>query len=162
MPETTPLAPATAALLAQASTATLTSQLLRRGITNTFMAGLGPMHPGQRMVGTARTLRYVPMRGGAEGLNNIMTGSVNMIIDGYAALEGTMKGVDRALYAELACRTTHSIYASGGVGSSDDLALLQDLGIHAAIIGMALYTGALDASAIAKIYGASSATKGRT
>ncbi len=36
--------------------------------------------------------RYVPFRGGAEGLNNIMSGSVNMIIDGYAALEGTIKG----------------------------------------------------------------------
>jgi tripartite-type tricarboxylate transporter receptor subunit TctC len=37
-------------------------------------------------------IRYVPFRGGAEGLNNIMTGAVNMIIDGYAALEGTIKG----------------------------------------------------------------------
>jgi len=36
--------------------------------------------------------RYVPFRGGAEGLNNIMSGSVNMIIDGWAALEGTIKG----------------------------------------------------------------------
>lgn len=37
-------------------------------------------------------VRYVPMRGGAEGLNNILSGAVNMIIDGYAALEGTIKG----------------------------------------------------------------------
>ena len=37
-------------------------------------------------------VRYVPFRGGAEGLNNILSGSVNMIIDGYAALEGTIKG----------------------------------------------------------------------
>lgn len=36
--------------------------------------------------------RYVPFRGGAEGLNNIMSGSVNMIIDGWAALEGTVRG----------------------------------------------------------------------
>ena len=36
-------------------------------------------------------LRYVPMRGGAEGLNNLMNGSINMLIDGYAALEGTIK-----------------------------------------------------------------------
>ena len=36
-------------------------------------------------------VRYVPFRGGAEGLNNLMTGAVNMIIDGYAALEGTIK-----------------------------------------------------------------------
>jgi tripartite-type tricarboxylate transporter receptor subunit TctC len=37
-------------------------------------------------------VRYVPMRGGAEGLNNLMNCAVNMIIDGYAALEGTIKG----------------------------------------------------------------------
>lgn len=41
---------------------------------------------------SAAPFRYVPFRGGAEGLNNIMSGSVNMIIDGYAALEGTIKG----------------------------------------------------------------------
>ncbi len=35
--------------------------------------------------------RYVPFRGGAEGLNNFMSGAVNMIIDGYAALEGTIQ-----------------------------------------------------------------------
>ena len=38
--------------------------------------------------------RYVPFRGGAEGLNNLMAGAVNMIIDGYAALEGTIKSGD--------------------------------------------------------------------
>ena len=36
--------------------------------------------------------RYVPFRGGAEGLNAVLTGSINMIVDGYAALEGTIKG----------------------------------------------------------------------
>ena len=35
--------------------------------------------------------RYVPFRGGAEGLNSILSGAVNMIIDGYAALEGTIQ-----------------------------------------------------------------------
>lgn len=38
--------------------------------------------------------RYVPFRGGAEGLNNFMSGAVNMIIDGYAALDGTIQSGD--------------------------------------------------------------------
>lgn len=38
--------------------------------------------------------RYVPFRGGAEGLNNFMSGAVNMVIDGYAALEGTIQSGD--------------------------------------------------------------------
>lgn len=49
-------------LLAGCSTATLTAQLQRRGIRNTFLSGLRPVREGQRMIGVAHTLRYVPMR----------------------------------------------------------------------------------------------------
>jgi 5-oxopent-3-ene-1,2,5-tricarboxylate decarboxylase/2-hydroxyhepta-2,4-diene-1,7-dioate isomerase len=44
------------------STATLTTQLQRRGIRNAFMAGLRPTRPDLRMVGFAHTVRYVPVR----------------------------------------------------------------------------------------------------
>lgn len=44
------------------STATLTTQLLKRGFRNTFIAGLTPLRPDLRMVGRAFTLRYVPVR----------------------------------------------------------------------------------------------------
>ena len=44
------------------STATLTTQLLKRGFRNTFIAGLTPLRPDLRMVGRAFTLRYVPIR----------------------------------------------------------------------------------------------------
>ncbi len=49
-------------LLHKVSTATLTSQLLKRGFRNTFMAGLTPLQPRLRLVGYAFTLRYVPAR----------------------------------------------------------------------------------------------------
>jgi regulator of RNase E activity RraA len=48
--------------LRRASTATLTTQLLKRGFRNTFLAGLTPSRPDLRLVGYAYTLRYVPMR----------------------------------------------------------------------------------------------------
>ena len=44
------------------STATLASQLQRRGIRNIFLSGLRPTQPGRRLLGYAFTLRYVPMR----------------------------------------------------------------------------------------------------
>lgn len=44
------------------STATLAGQLQSRGIRNAFLCGLGPIKPGQRMLGRAHTLRYIPMR----------------------------------------------------------------------------------------------------
>jgi regulator of RNase E activity RraA len=49
-------------LLRQVSTATLTTQLLRRGLGNTFIRGLTAFSPDQRMVGEAFTLRYAPTR----------------------------------------------------------------------------------------------------
>jgi regulator of RNase E activity RraA len=44
------------------STATLTSQLQKRGFRNTFLRGLTPLRPDLRLVGYAFTLRYVPAR----------------------------------------------------------------------------------------------------
>ena len=56
------LSPAAEEALRRVSTATLTSQLLKRGLRNTFLAGLIPVRPELRMVGYAFTLRYIPMR----------------------------------------------------------------------------------------------------
>jgi 2-keto-4-pentenoate hydratase/2-oxohepta-3-ene-1,7-dioic acid hydratase in catechol pathway/regulator of RNase E activity RraA len=50
------------AMLREVSTATLTVQLNRRGIQSTFLTGLSPTRPDLRMVGYARTLRYVAIR----------------------------------------------------------------------------------------------------
>jgi regulator of RNase E activity RraA len=50
------------ATLRQVSTATLTTQLQRRGIRQPFLTGLRPTRPDLRMVGFAHTLRYVPVR----------------------------------------------------------------------------------------------------
>jgi 5-oxopent-3-ene-1,2,5-tricarboxylate decarboxylase/2-hydroxyhepta-2,4-diene-1,7-dioate isomerase len=49
-------------LLRAVATATLTAQLQQRGLRNTFLSGLRPLLPGQRLVGRARTLRYVALR----------------------------------------------------------------------------------------------------
>lgn len=50
------------AKLRTVSTATLTSQLGKRGFHNTFLTGLYPLRPDLRMVGYAFTMRYVPTR----------------------------------------------------------------------------------------------------
>lgn len=48
--------------LESVSTATLAGVLHRRGIRSSFLSGIRPVRPGRRMVGIARTLRYLPMR----------------------------------------------------------------------------------------------------
>ena len=56
------------------ATATLTHQLQMRGIRSTFLSGLKPLHPDKRMVGRARTLRYVALR---EDVQREYAGGVN-------------------------------------------------------------------------------------
>lgn len=59
---TGPLSAATLDRLRQASTATLASQLFKRGFRNVFLHGLRPLCPALHMVGIATTLRFVPAR----------------------------------------------------------------------------------------------------
>ena len=49
-------------LARRVSTATLTSQLQKRGFGNTFMYGVHPLRPDLRLAGQAFTLRYIPGR----------------------------------------------------------------------------------------------------
>ena len=67
--------------------------------------------------------------------------------------EGALGGTDGALFEELAAATRAPIFASGGVTSLEDLARLRAAGTAGAVIGMALYTGALDGRAVAQEYG---------
>lgn len=50
------------AALKSVSTATLSAQLRKRGIDHHFIEGVRPTRPDLRMVGVARTLRYLPLR----------------------------------------------------------------------------------------------------
>ena len=58
----TVLTPKLVEALKTISTATLAHQLQTRGIRSTFLSGLRVLHPEHRMVGRARTLRYVALR----------------------------------------------------------------------------------------------------
>lgn len=69
--------------------------------------------------------------------------------------EGQMQGVDRRLIEDVVEVATVPVLASGGVGSVQDLRVLADCGAAGAVVGMALYTGALDARAVAEEFGGS-------
>lgn len=65
MSETThhaPLDSETMALLGSVSTATLATQMFKRGFRNQHMTGPRCLRPDLKLVGTARTLRYLPAR----------------------------------------------------------------------------------------------------
>lgn len=68
--------------------------------------------------------------------------------------EGRMEGVDAGRFAGLVAATRHPLIASGGITTPADLHALMEAGVQGAVLGMALYTGALDAEAVARQYAA--------
>lgn len=64
--------------------------------------------------------------------------------------EGRMEGADLPLMEDVADESEHPVCASGGIGTIGDLRALADCGVASVVIGMALYTGALNAYAVAE------------
>lgn len=58
--------------------------------------------------------------------------------------DGAMQGTNRALYRDLSAKYSMDIIASGGVSSLDDVIALRDMGLYGAILGRAIYVGAID------------------
>lgn len=69
---------------------------------------------------------------------------VKTIICTDISKDGAMQGTNHELYGELMNRFKIDITASGGVSSIDDVKRLKKSGIYGAIIGKALYNGAVD------------------
>jgi len=75
---------------------------------------------------------------------------VKTIICTDISKDGMMAGTNRELYRDLYDRFSLNIIASGGVSSIEDVSVLSHMGLYGAIVGKAIYTGAIDlAEAIA-------------
>ena len=59
-------------------------------------------------------------------------------------VEGRLKGVDPIPIEALLKATKKPLIVSGGVTTMGDLDLLQRIGAHSAVVGMAIYTGRID------------------
>lgn len=71
---------------------------------------------------------------------------VRTIICTDISKDGMMAGTNRELYRALYDRFTLNIIASGGVSSIEDIEVLSTMGLYGAIVGKAIYTGAIDLS----------------
>ena len=71
---------------------------------------------------------------------------VSVILCTDISKDGALGGTNRELYQELSARSSLKIIASGGVSSLQDVETLAEMGLYGAIIGKALYTGAVDLS----------------
>ena len=104
-------------------------RVLRRGWTDT--AGLPA-----RMV--LATLARIPLAG---------------VLWTDVSREGRVEGIDLAGARDVVDASHHPVWVAGGISSVDDLESLKGIGAAAAVMGMALYTGALDPQCVAKEYG---------
>jgi phosphoribosylformimino-5-aminoimidazole carboxamide ribotide isomerase len=64
--------------------------------------------------------------------------------------EQAMRGTDLPLMEDVAEAADFPVFASGGLGTLTDLRALADRGVAAAVIGMALYSGAMDPWVVAE------------
>ena len=69
-------------------------------------------------------------------------------------LEGRMMGTDLNLMEDVVEATEHPVLASGGITTVTDLRALSERGVAGAILGMALYTGVLEAREVAEEFDA--------
>ena len=77
---------------------------------------------------------------------------VQAIIATDISRDGTMQGTNMDLYRELLQISGLEITASGGIAHMEELAELQAMGCHAAILGKSIYTGAIDLKQAVALY----------
>ena len=77
---------------------------------------------------------------------------VKTIIATDISRDGTMQGTNMDLYRELLTIPGLEITASGGIAALDELAELQKMHCHAAILGKSIYTGAIDLAQAVRLY----------
>ena len=77
---------------------------------------------------------------------------VRAVIATDIARDGTLQGTNLDLYRELLTIPGLEITASGGIARMEELAELQAMGCHAAILGKSIYTGAIDLAEAVRRY----------
>ena len=121
--------------LTRVTTATLTHQLQRRGIRSTFLSGLRPVREGQRMVGSAHTLRYVPMREDLQvdlgGALNAQRRAIEALDDGEVLVIEARGEPDAGTIGDIFVSRAIALGAAGVVtdGALRDTPAIRDLGL---------------------------------
>src|SRR3954451_24030688 len=122
-------------LLKQASTATISTQLLQRGLRNTFLQGLKPL-TRHRMAGPAFTLRYIPAREDIDTLDvykdydHPQRKAVETVPEGHVLVmdcrnQGRAASAGGILLTRLQVRGAGGLVTDGTLRDTPDIAKLQ-------------------------------------
>ena len=126
-----------------------------------WLAELAARHPGEIIVACDVRERRITTRGWAHTLPLDILDVVDELnplpLAGLLVTavhrEGQMQGTDLPLMEDVAESSHFPVYASGGVATMQDLRALEHRGLAGVVIGMALYTGALDPVVVAGEFG---------
>ncbi len=77
---------------------------------------------------------------------------VRAVIATDISRDGTLQGTNLDLYRKLLTIPGLEVTASGGIARMEELAELQAMGCHAAILGKSIYTGAIDLAEAVRRY----------
>lgn len=91
---------------------------------------------------------------GVDFCRRLRDAGVRTVIYTDISRDGAEQGTNLPLYRELTGLEGLDITASGGVSSLEELRELRDMGIHAVILGKALYTGRLGLKTVIQEVGA--------
>lgn len=87
---------------------------------------------------------------GVDFCRRLRAAGVGTVIYTDISRDGAEQGTNLPLYEELVKIEGLSITASGGISGLEELRQLRDMGVDAAILGKALYTGRLDLETVLK------------
>ena len=87
---------------------------------------------------------------GVDFCRRLRDAGVGTVIYTDISRDGAEQGTNLPLYEELVKIEGLSITASGGISGLEELRQLRDMGVDAAILGKALYTGRLDLETVLK------------
>lgn len=136
------------ALLGSVGTATLSVQLRKRGYTDVFLEGVHANRPGARVVGRARTLRFIPFRpdlfarkGGGYNAQKVAFDTVGpgevLVVDARGERGTGTVGDVLALRAQV--RGAAGIVTDGGTRDFDVVAAMEiptfSQGPHPSVLG---------------------------
>ena len=127
-----------------------------------FTARMAQTYKDRIAVGVDARDGYVAVNGwkelsrekGVDFCRRLRDAGVKTIIYTDISRDGAGQGTNLELYEELVRIEGLEVTASGGVSSLEELRRLERMGVRAAILGKALYTGRLDLRAVMQEVGA--------
>lgn len=125
-----------------------------------FTARMAAKYGGQIAVGVDLRDGFAAVNGwketsgerGADFCRRLAEAGVRTVICTDISRDGAERGTNLALYRELVKIPGLSVTASGGIGSLGELRELETIGVKAAILGKALYTGKLNLGEVLKAF----------